>query len=188
MPPPEQTFRQLDERERIATAYLRLVTGRFVDPDGRIFEREIVRHPGAVCVVPVEADGTVVMLRQFRAPLSRVILEIPAGKLDVPGEPRAACARRELAEEVGRVAGRLTELGSFYNSPGFNDEATTCFLAEELSPVERAAQGIEEKFMTLERVALAGVWDLVASGELVDAKTIIACALAERALARRGSG
>ncbi|HXZ82334.1 MAG TPA: NUDIX hydrolase [Acidimicrobiales bacterium] len=188
MPPPEGAFQELGERELVATSYLRFVRGRFVDPGGRPFEREIVRHPGAVCVVPVEADGTVIMLRQFRAPVGGVILEIPAGKLDVAGEAREACARRELAEEVGRAAGRLRELGSFYNSPGFNDEWTTCYLAEELSRVEAAAQGIEEQFMTLEYVPISRVWGLVESGELVDAKSIIACALAARALRRRGAG
>jgi ADP-ribose pyrophosphatase len=189
MPPPEGTFRQVDERELARTSYLRLVAAGFVDPDGQSFERQIVRCPGAVCVVPVEADGSVVMIRQFRAPLGRAILEIPAGKLDVPGEPREQCARRELAEEVGRVAGRFRELGSFHNSPGFSDEWTTCFLAEELAPVARATQGIEEHHMTLEQVPLAALWDLVAAGELVDAKTIIACALAERAREERdGAG
>ena len=186
MPSPDQGFRQVGERELLATSYLRFVAGGFVDPDGRPFEREIVRHPGAVCIVPVEDDGSVLMIRQFRGALNRVILEIPAGKLDVPGEPLEDCARRELVEEVGRVAGRFSEIGTFYNSPGFNDELTTCFLAEELSPVERATQGIEEHFMTLEHVPLAGVWDLVESGELVDAKTIIGCALALRARERRG--
>ncbi len=180
MPPPEQVFRPLGERELIRTSYLRFVAADFLDPDGQRFERQIVRHPGAVCIVPLETDGSVLMIRQFRAPLGRVILEIPAGKLDVPGEPPEACARRELAEEVGRVAGRFAELGSFYNSPGFNDELTTCFLAEQLTPAERSTQGIEEHHMTLERVPLAAVWELVESGELVDAKTIIACALAMR--------
>jgi ADP-ribose pyrophosphatase len=188
MSPPEQAFRQVDERELIATSYLRFVEASFVDPEGSSFQRQIVRHPGAVCIVPVEADGTVVMIRQFRAPLGRAILEIPAGKLDVPGEPPDECARRELAEEVGRVAGRFSELGSFYNSPGFNDERTMCFLAEELSAVERATQGIEEHFMTLEHVPLDGVWGLVETGALVDAKTIIACALAARARAARDAG
>jgi ADP-ribose pyrophosphatase len=117
-----------------------------------------------------------------------VILEVPAGKLDVPGEPPEECARRELAEEVGRTASRLTEIGSFYNSPGFNDELTRCYLAEELSVVDRATQGTEEHFMTVEHVALDGIWDLVESGELVDAKTIIACALAARARAAGGTG
>jgi len=186
MPLPDGGFRQVNERELLATSYLRVVAAGFVDPDGKPFEREVVRHPGAVCIVPVEADATVVMIRQFRGPLGRVILEVPAGKLDVPGEPPEECARRELAEEVGRTAGRLTEIGSFYNSPGFNDELTRCYLAEELSVVDRATQGAEEHFMTVEHVALDGIWDLVESGELVDAKTIIACALAARARAAGG--
>jgi ADP-ribose pyrophosphatase len=186
MPPSEQVFRQVGERELITTSYLRFVEASFLDPESRPFQRQIVRHPGAVCIVPLEADGTIVMIRQFRAPLGRAILEIPAGKLDVPGEPPAECARRELAEEVGRVAGRLVEIGAFYNSPGFTDELTSCYLAEDLSPVGRATQGTEERFMTLEHVPLSGVWGLFESGELVDAKTILACCLAGRARAAPG--
>lgn len=185
MPLPDTDFRETGERELLTTSFLRLVAGEFVDPDGRTFEREIIRHPGAVCVVPLDDDGRVVMVRQFRAPLARSILEVPAGKLDVPGEAPDACAQRELAEEVGRKTGSLTFLGAFYNSPGFNDEHTLCYLAEDLREVERSAQGVEERFLTIELVALGDVWSLVASEELIDAKTIIACSLAERHLAAR---
>lgn len=101
MPPPDGGFRQVNERELLATSYLRVVAAGFVDPDGKPFEREVVRHPGAVCIVPVEADGTVVMIRQFRGPLGRVILEVPAGKLDVPGEPPEESAPR--ARRGGRA-------------------------------------------------------------------------------------
>lgn len=179
-------FRRIGERERLSGSFIRLVTGTFVDPEGYTFEREIVRHLGAVAVVPLEDDGDhVLCVRQYRAPLDATVLELPAGKMDVPGEPAEVCARRELAEEVGHDAARLVELGQFYNSPGFTDELTTCFLAEGLVEVGRTTQGVEEHHMTVERVPLAGFWDLVASGEVVDAKTIIGVALAERHLATR---
>ena len=112
MSPPEQAFRQVDERELIATSYLRFVEASFVDPDGSSFQRQIVRHPGAVCIVPVEADGTVVMIRQFRAPLGRAILEIPAGKLDVPGEPPDECAAAR-ARRGGRPGRRPLQRARF---------------------------------------------------------------------------
>ena len=91
--------------------------------------------------------------------------------------------RRELAEEVGRAASRWTLVGEMDNSPGFTDEHTFCYLAEELTEVDADTQGVEEHFMTVENVPLADLWSLVESGELVDAKTIIAMALAERELA-----
>lgn len=186
MPRPETEFSITAERELYEASFFSVVVDEITAPDGQHYKREIVRHPGAVAMVAMEGDE-VVMIRQFRAPLRREVLEVPAGKLDVPGEPPEVCARRELAEEVGRAAARWTLLGEFDNSPGFTDEHTYCFLAEELSQVERDTQGVEEHFMTVERVPLADLWALVESGELVDAKTIIAMALAERALARRPS-
>ena len=188
MPPPDTGFRQVGERELLTTSFLRLVDGEFVDPDGKTFEREIIRHPGAVCVVPLDEHGRVVMVRQFRAPVAGSILEVPAGKLDVPGEEPVACARRELHEEVGRQANSLVYLGAFYNSPGFNDEHTLCYLAEGLTEIERSAQGVEEHFMTIELVGLDEIWSLIEREELVDAKTIIACALAERHIKERRGG
>ncbi len=195
MQPPEAgsgvpaRFRKIGERERLAGSFIRLVTGTFVGPDGYTFERDIVRHLGAVCIVPLENDGARVRcVRQYRAALETSVLELPAGKLDVPGEELEAAARRELAEEVGAEAETLTELASFYNSPGFSDERTTCFLAEGLRDVGTSLQGIEEQHMTVEYVRLDEVAALVRSGTIIDAKTIIALALAADLLASRPSG
>ena len=100
-----------------------LAVGAFEAPDGDTFERDVVHHPGAVSVVPVVDEGTAVLLvRQYRAAVDRDLLEIPAGKRDVAGEPPELTARRELEEEVGMRAGRLEQLAEFYNSPGFCDE------------------------------------------------------------------
>ena len=180
------SFRKIGERDRLPGSFIRLVSGTFVGPDGYTFEREMVRHVGAVCIVPLEADeDTVRCVRQYRAPLEATVLELPAGKLDVPGEDKELAARRELAEEVGVEAEQFIELGSFYNSPGFTDECTTCYLAQGLSEVGTSLQGIEEQHMTIERVRLSELYSLVASGELVDGKTIIALALAREHLEQR---
>lgn len=184
MPSPEGAFRYIGERERFGGAFFRVVTGTFLDPSGFTFEREIVRHPGAVVIVPLDGDK-VLMVRQYRGAVNQNVLELPAGKLDVPGEQKARAAARELAEEVGREAGRLTELGHFYNSPGFTDELTTCFLAEELQTVGTDLQGIEEQHMALEAVPLAEIDELIATGALTDAKSIIALTLTSRHLAAR---
>ena len=108
------TFRQIGERLRYPGERLRVVVGTFVGPDGFTFEREIVRTFAAVCVVPLESDREhVLLVRQYRGPVDQALLELPAGKLDVPGEPPELCAARELAEEVGATAERFTQLGQF---------------------------------------------------------------------------
>ena len=178
------TFRQIGERSRYPGERLRVVVGTFVGPDGFTFEREIVRTFGAVCVVPLENDRVhVLLVRQYRGPVDQALLELPAGKLDIAGEPPEACAARELAEEVGAQAERITELGRFWNSPGYCDELTTCFLAEGLTSGPRSADGIEEEHLVVERVPLASVEELIATGEIADAKTIVGLFLARSALA-----
>jgi ADP-ribose pyrophosphatase len=186
MPPPERGgFRFLGERTRYQGSFIRLATGTFLDPAGYTFERDFVRHTGAVCVVPLEADGGVIMVRQYRGALDAYVLEIPAGKLDVPGEDVDEAARRELAEETGCTASALINLGSFYNSPGFTDELTTCFLAEGLVHSERESHGIEEEHMTLETIPLDQLWRMQSRGDLVDGKSLVALSLASRLLAAR---
>jgi nudix-type nucleoside diphosphatase (YffH/AdpP family) len=161
-----------------------VASGTFEAPDGSTFTRDIVHHPGAVSVVPFLGDSNeVVLVRQYRAAVDRVLLEIPAGKRDVANEPPEETARRELIEEVGLRAGRLERLAEFYNSPGFCDEHSFVFLAQDLEPANTDLQGIEEQHMTVERVALDDVVDLIRSGEIIDAKTIIGLTLARQALA-----
>ena len=160
-----------------------LVEATFVGPDGEEFEREVVRHCGAVSVVPVLDDGaTAVLVRQYRGAIDGFLLEIPAGKLDVDGEPPEAAAARELEEEVGWRAGRLEKLAEFYNSPGFCDEHAVVYLALDLERVEASAQGVEERHMTVEHIALDDVPAMIGDGRLVDAKTIIGLTLARERL------
>ncbi|MHB8670018.1 MAG: NUDIX hydrolase [Acidimicrobiales bacterium] len=178
-------FRKLSERELHRGSLVSLARGTFVDPGGGRFERDLVHHPGAVSVVPVldqGGDPHVVLVRQYRAAVDRELLEIPAGKRDVDGEAPEATAERELAEEVGLSAGRLERLAEFFNSPGFCDEHSTVFLARDLTPCAPAAQGVEERYMRVERVTLDSVPDLIAAGELIDAKSIIGLCLARELL------
>ena len=160
-----------------------MAVGTFASPDGSTFERDLVHHPGAVSVVPVIEEGEAALLvRQYRAAIDANLLEIPAGKRDVAGEPPDETARRELIEEVGMRAGRLEKLAEFYNSPGFCDEHSYVYMALDLSPAEREAQSPEEQHMTIERVALDEVPALIASGRIMDAKTIIGLCLARESL------
>ena len=171
-------FAPVDERMIWAGSVITVAEGRFVDPDGDTFTRDIVHHPGAVSVVPLLDDGRVVLVRQYRAACDRHLLEIPAGKRDVAGEPPQQAARRELAEEVGYRAAELDELACFYNSAGFSDEYSHVYLARGLQAVDRDVQGVEERFMAVETVDLSAVPDMIADHELVDAKTIIGLTLA----------
>jgi ADP-ribose pyrophosphatase len=178
-------FRKLGEREVWRGPLLRFTVGTFVGPSGQEFEREIVHHPGAVSVVPIVDEGTAALLvRQYRAAIDADLLEIPAGKRDVPDEPPETTARRELEEEVGMRAGRLEKLAEFYNSPGFCDERSHVYMALDLEPAEASAHSEEEQFLTIERIALDDVPGLIARGELTDAKSIIGLCLAREALAQ----
>jgi ADP-ribose pyrophosphatase len=145
-------------------------------PDGHETIREVVRHPGAVGIVPRYADGRIVLVRQFRYVAGRELWEIPAGTLDKPGEAIEAGARRELAEEAGLKADRWTTLGSAYLAPGYSDEVMTFFLAEDLSPTVAHAD-LDESF----KVNPFDAHDLQvlrATGELLDAKTLLGLAWA----------
>lgn len=171
-------FRRVAEETLYAGSLIRVARETFEDPGGERFDREVVHHPGAVVVVPLSERDTVLMVRQYRAAVGAELLEVPAGKRDVAGEPTEVTAQRELAEEVGRQAGRLELLARFYNSPGFCDEHTWLYLARDLREVPTDRQGAEERRMTVEEIPLADTPRLVAAGEIVDAKSIVGLCLA----------
>lgn len=149
-----------------------LYEAEFQTPDGETMKRDVVRHPGAVGVVAVDGDD-VVLVRQFRAPLATEILEIPAGKRDIAGEPPEITAGRELIEEVGLEAAHMDSLGGFHNSVGFCDEYVHLFLATELTPMAFAPDGPEEEHMQIVRMPLGEVTAALDDGTITDAKTII---------------
>ena len=175
-------FRKIGERVVWEGSLINVAQGRYETPDGEEFERDLVHHPGAVSVVPVVEQGSAVLLvRQYRAAVDAELLEIPAGLRDVEGESPEATAGRELEEEVGMRAGRLEKLAEFYNSAGFCDERSFVYLGLDLEPCGQSAHSVEEEHMTVERVAFAELDDLIATGAIVDAKTIIGLCLARRA-------
>jgi len=171
-------FRRLDERTVHSGHIFELVTARFESPEGEVFERDIVRHPGAVSVVPIDTDGRIVMVRQYRPALDELLLEIPAGKRDVADEPPIETAQRELAEEIGVRAGSLHLLGTFANAPGFSDELSWVYLGRDLVPVDREVQGIEESHLVIERLTFAEARAMIADGRLTDTKSIVGILLA----------
>src|SRR5688500_10497942 len=180
-------YHLVDSKEIARGGFLTFSEEAFESPSGDRFVRWLVDHPGAVAAVPVEdgPDGpTVVMVRQWRPVMRAFLLEIPAGKLDVPGEDPDDAMARELAEEIQQRPGRLVKLRTFWNSPGFSTELTHVYIALDLSPCDRPeAAKEEEQDMTIERFPLADTGGLIARGEITDAKTIIGLALAERYLA-----
>ncbi|MFQ5516597.1 MAG: NUDIX hydrolase [Acidimicrobiia bacterium] len=164
----------------------RLAHGSFVDfeqwevaaPDGSKILRDVVRHPGAVAMVPLEGDD-IVLIRQYRAAVDRHMLEIPAGKLET-GEDRRTTAARELVEEIGYHPQRLTEIASYFATPGFCDEHLTVYLAEELQPRPAAPHGAEEQVAEIVAMPLAEAHAMAMRGEFDDAKTLIGVLLAVR--------
>lgn len=180
---PNPDFRHLGDR-LVHRGYIWHVTvGTFESPDGELFERDIIRSPGAVGIVPVLFDDgvpTVVFVRQYRGPLDRYVLEVPAGMRDVPDEPLELTASRELAEEVGLTAGRLDYLTEFYPSAGMTDSTLHLYLATDLSPIERDVHGPEEAHMEVLRIPLAKAVEMVVAGEILDAKTVIGLLLVDR--------
>lgn len=155
---------------------------RYRGADGAEFDRDVVHHPGAVAVVPLHDDGTVTLVRQFRAALDGELLELPAGLRDVEGEPDERTAGRELIEEAGLAADQLDLLVVFHNSPGYCDETVGVYLATGLRDVDHDRHGAEEQLMTIERMPLERALAMIDEGQITDAKTIIGLHLTARRL------
>ena len=149
---------------------LRLLKDKAEVQSGHIVGREVVVHPGGVGIVPLDDEGNVYMVRQFRYPLMGELLEIPAGKLEY-GEDPYECAVRELKEETGFEAEEFISLGSLYPSPGYCRETLYVYLARGLKAGEMHLD--EDEFLDVEKYPLAELSDMVMRGELRDAKTVI---------------
>ena len=139
-----------------------------------------MHHPGAVGIAPVHDDGTITLVRQYRAALDAELWEIPAGLRDVADEPTELTASRELAEEVGLRADRLDHLVTFHNSPGFSDEAVVVYVASGLHEVPDDRQGAEELHMVVARVPFDDALAMVDDGRITDAKSVIALLALDR--------
>ncbi len=172
------------ERETVISSD-RVYAGRIftVDVDhvrlgnGRESMRDVVRHCGASLIVPVLEDNRLIMVRQFRYAIGEILVELPAGKLDVAGEAPLECAQRELAEETGYAAQSWHRLGFIYTSPGFCDERIHCFLALGLQRCSVKTSDSEEN-IEIVHVTYKEAMDFIASGAICDAKTIAGLSMA----------
>ncbi len=138
-------------------------------PDGNPAKREVVEHPGGVCVLPITENDEIIFVRQYRYPYSEILLEIPAGKRDSKEEDTLECGKRELREETGAEASEYTFLGELYPSPGYVGEIIYMYMAKGLSYGK--TQPDEDEFVETVKIPFDKALDMVMSGELKDAKT-----------------
>jgi ADP-ribose pyrophosphatase len=138
-------------------------------PNGHKATREVVEHPGGVCVAPLTKDGELIFVRQYRYPYAEELLELPAGKLDRVGEDPLECGKRELREETGASAEKYTFLGKLYPSPGYFNEVLYLYLAQELTDGEQ--QPDEDEFLDVVKIPLEKAVQMVMANEITDGKT-----------------
>jgi ADP-ribose pyrophosphatase len=157
-------------REIYRCSIFRVTEDEANDPTGFHIKRSIIRHPGSAVVMPVDDQGRMLLVRQFRLPANRYMWEIPAGKID-DGENAFQAAQRELGEETGLTAKSWKELVSFYPSPGYVEEKMTLFLATELTQGE--AHNMDDERIDTKWFTRDEVTEAIRTGEIQDAKTII---------------
>ena len=138
-------------------------------PDGNSATRELIRHIGAVCIVPVTNDGKVIIERQFRYPLNAVVTEIPAGKLDFKEEDRLEAAKRELREETGYIADKWVDMGLYYPAAAYSDEKITMYLATGLHKGEQELDS--DEFLDIYEIPIDEMVNSILNGEITDGKT-----------------
>lgn len=158
-------------------------------PDGSTGEREVVRHPGAAAVLPLvtsaaEADPEILLVRQYRYAPGSYLCEVPAGLPDSSDEPWEDCARRELEEETGYRAARITPLTRLHSTPGFTDIVVRMYLAEGLTPGESRLD--DDEFVEVVRVRFSRALEMVREGEITDCKTVAALLYAAAFVVGRG--
>ena len=149
-------------------------------PNGKPAKREIAVHVGASAVLPVDGEGNVYLVRQFRAPINQVLLEIPAGKLDSVDEDRLLAAKRELREETGLDAANWLHLCDTFTTPGFSSERISLYLARELACGESRPD--EDEFLNVVKMSFEEAYGMVLRGEIRDAKTQVALCMAKAML------
>lgn len=163
------TEKQISQNIAYEGNFLKLLDVEVILPDGNKAKRDIIRHPGAAAILPINEKGEVILVKQWRTALDRVLLEVPAGKLE-NGEEPLECAKRELEEETGYKANKFEYLGKIATVPGFCDEIIHLYVATELSLGVKG--GDEDEFTSVEKMTLEEMKSKIKSGEIIDTKTI----------------
>jgi ADP-ribose pyrophosphatase len=171
---------RIDGQTAFEGNFLKVSRDRITLPDGTITEREYIRHPGAVVILPLFDDGSVLLERQFRYPLGRVFIEFPAGKID-PGEDHLACAKRELQEETGYTARDWQFICTIHNAIAYSDEHLELFVARGL--VAGPARLDHGEFLDTFTATVPDLLELVRRGTITDVKTIIGTFWLEKIMA-----
>ena len=156
----------------------KIFSGRLIDlyfdhielPNGKSSTREWIKHPGAVCIIPILPNGNLCLIRQYRYGPRAEFIEIPAGKLDI-GEDPLVCAKRELEEEIGYIAGKLTFLTNIHPAIGFSNEKMWVYLAEDLILSKQNLD--QDEFLELYPIPVKKAIDLIYEGKITDVKTVI---------------
>lgn len=151
-------------------------------PDKKYSKREIVEHPGSVGIIPITNDGRIILVKQYRKPVEKNLLEIPAGKIEINEEPKET-ALRELHEETGFIANKLEYLFEFYTSPGFSNEKMYLFAANELIEEESEPEG--DEYIEVLKIKIEDLINMVIRGEIIDSKTIIGILYAQSYLMQK---
>src|SRR5690606_28868235 len=170
--PGSHDFRTVASRTLYAGAIVALRLDQVAMPGGRVVEREVVEHHAAVAVAALDDEDNIVLIDQYRHPLGRRLLELPAGLLDIPGEDPLTAAKRELAEETGLAAREWSVLVDVALSPGFTDEALRVYLARGLTDTDRPAPEHEEADLELVRMPLGAAVRAALAGEIVNATAV----------------
>ncbi|MGN0526003.1 MAG: NUDIX domain-containing protein [Acutalibacteraceae bacterium] len=175
--------KQLNSEEIFNGVAIHLFKDEILLPDGSKSVREVIRHPGAVCVLPVTEDGEVIFVNQFRYAFNKVTLEVPAGKLETGEEPVSA-ALRELSEETGFTAKNIIHLGDMYTTPALIDEVIHMYIATDLSEGEQHLD--EGEFINVIKMPMSEAVEMVMNNEIKDSKTQTVLLKAEKYLEREG--
>jgi len=175
MPTSEQDLPKIIDSRKVFAGRAFDVTVDTIQEGEIIYQRDVVRHPGSAVIVPVFADETVALVKQYRHPAVRYLLELPAGTLNKDERPEVGAAR-ELEEELGYVAGKLEKLNEFFVSPGFCEEKMWVYLATELSQTQQKLD--EDEVIEIVRISFSEALEMITDGEIEDAKTIVGLMLA----------
>jgi ADP-ribose pyrophosphatase len=175
MTTPQHELPKIIDSQKVFAGRVFNVTVDTVREGELTYQREVVHHGGSAVIVPVFDDGTVALVRQYRHPVVRYLLEAPAGTL-ANGERPEAGAERELQEELGLIAGNMEKLSEFFVSPGFCEEKMWVYLATELVQGQQRLE--EDELLDVVRLPISEALEMITSGEIQDAKTIIGLMLA----------